>query len=41
VVWMLWLPLGVYVLFALATPPLAVFLLSRFFLERTTTEKAA
>jgi hypothetical protein len=41
VVWVVWLPLGVYVLFALAAPPLAVFLLSRFFFERSTTEKAA
>jgi len=31
VVWVVWLTLGVYVLFALATPPLAVFLLSRAF----------
>jgi hypothetical protein len=41
VVWAVWLPLCVYVLFAVAIPPLAVFLLSRFFLERNTTEKAA
>jgi hypothetical protein len=40
VVWVVWLPLGVYVLFALAAPPLAVFLLSRCFFERS-TEKAA
>jgi hypothetical protein len=39
VVWVFWLTRGVYVLFALATPPLAAFLLSRAFLEQGTTEK--